>query len=197
MAQTTSPAPGSTADPPGRAGARRQFPAMSSVRTEKFVVNVRRFVRVALLAVVVTTLTFFALTGQDISRSDREAISRASLRFCADPGLCGANMMVRVTRPETTSTSFARTWASDWNRWAAAHRVPQQIDTVGCNYLWTERYYLCAVRLSRYGARASSAGSCGLIVVNPGAQPNPSDQIENGLETSCRILSTYPQQIVS
>jgi hypothetical protein len=129
--------------------------------------------------------------------SERKEVSRATLRFCADPGHCSGNMMVRVTQPGATPTSFATSWGSDWNRWAAAHRVPQQIVTVGCNYLWTERYYLCAVRLRWYGARASSAASCGLIVVNPGSQPNLSDEIENGLATPCRILSAYPQQIVS
>src|SRR5262249_15313312 len=147
----------------------------------------------ASLAGVLTTFTLLALVSP--AGSERKEVSRASMRFCADPGHCGGNMMVRVSRADVSATRFARTWASDWNRWAAAHRVPQQIVTVGCNYLWTERYYLCAVRL-RSDARASSAAACGLIVVKPERQPNPSDQIENGLETDCQILSAYPQQIV-
>ena len=157
--------------------------------------NVRRSIRVALLAVVVTTLTLVALAAQAGSRSDHELISRATLRFCADPGYCGGNMMLSVNRPEATATQFTRTWASDWNRWAAAHEVHQQIVTAGCNYLPTERYYLCAARV-RSHARASSAALCGLIVVKPRRQQNPNDQIENGLETACSILSAFPQQIV-
>jgi hypothetical protein len=157
--------------------------------------NVRRFVLVALLAVVVTTLTLFALAAQAGSRSDHEGITRASFRFCGDPGHCGGNMMLSVSRAEAAATPFARIWARDWNRWAGAHNIPQQIVSAGCNYLSTERYYLCVVRV-RSHAPASPGASCGLIVVKPGTQPNPSDQIENGLETDCRILSAFPQQIV-
>jgi hypothetical protein len=154
-----------------------------------------RRVLVASLAGILTTLTLFALVSPAISRLQRKELSRASLRFCADPGHCGGNMMVSVSREEVTATRFARTWASDWDTWAAAHSIPQQIVTAGCNYLWTERYYLCAVRVST-DSRASSTTSCGLMVVKPGTQPNPSDQIENGLETACRILFAFPQQIV-
>jgi hypothetical protein len=157
--------------------------------------HVRRFIPVALLVAVVTTLTL-ALAAEAVSRSDHDGVGAASLRYCADPGYCGANMMLSVSRAEATATPFARTWASDWNRWAAAHQVPQQIVTAGCNYLLTERYYLCAVRV-RSHARASSGASCALIVVRPGTQPNARDQIENGLETACRILSAFPQQIVT
>jgi hypothetical protein len=157
--------------------------------------NVRRFILVALLAVVVTTVMLFALAAEAGSRSDHQGISRASLRYCADPGYCGGNMMLSVSRAEANAPPFASTWASDWNRWAATHKVPQQIVTAGCNYLSTERYYLCAVRV-RSHARASSGASCGLIVVKPERQPNPSDQIANGLETACRILYAFPQQIV-
>jgi hypothetical protein len=153
----------------------------------------RGLVLVASLAGVLATFTLLALVSP--ATSERKEVSRASLRFCADPGHCGGNMMVRVSRQEVAATSFARTWARDWNTWAAAHKVPQQIVTAGCNYLWTERYYLCAVRL-RSDARASSVAVCGLIVVEPQRQPNASDQIENGLETACRILSAYPQQNV-
>jgi hypothetical protein len=150
---------------------------------------------VALLVAVVTTLTL-ALAAEAISRTDHDGVGAASLRYCADPGHCGANMMLSVSRAEATATPFARTWTSDWNSWAAAHQVPQQIVTAGCNYLSTEHYYLCAVRV-RTHAPASPAASCGLIVIKQGTQPNPSDQIENGLETACRILSAFPQQIVT
>src|SRR5262249_51147427 len=152
-------------------------------------------VLVALLAVVVTTLTLFALAARAGSRSDHEESSRASLRFCADPGHCGGNMMLGVSRSEATATPLTKNRASDWNTWACAHEVPEQIVTAGCNYLSTERYYLCAVRM-RSQARAPAGASCGLIVVKPGTQPNPSDQIENGLETACRILSAFPRQII-
>jgi hypothetical protein len=150
-------------------------------------------VLVAMLVGILTTVTVLAVVSP--ATSEHQEMSRASLRLCADPGHCGGNMMVRVSREKVTATSFARTWATDWNAWAVGRRLPQQIVTVGCNYLWTERYYLCAVRL-RSDVRASSATTCGLIVVEPERQPNPSDQIENGLETACRILAAYPQQIV-
>ena len=105
-------------------------------------------------------------------------------------------MMLSVSRAEAAATLFARNWASDWNTWSAAHDVPQQIATAGCNYLSTERYYLCAVRV-RSQAPASPGASCGLIVIKPRTQPDPNDQIENGLETACRILSAFPKQTVN
>src|SRR5262249_62364390 len=117
-------------------------------------------VLVALLAVVVTTLTLFALAARAGSRSDHEESSRASLRFCADPGHCGGNMMLGVSRSEATATPFTKTWASDWNTWAAAHEVPEQIVTAGCNYLSTERYYLFAVPV-RAPAPRPARRSCG------------------------------------
>ena len=157
---------------------------------------VRRLVLVALPVGIVATLALVALVAPAASRFEREEVSRASLRYCADPGHCGGNMMQSVSRAEATATTFARTWASDWNTWAAAHEVPQQIVRAGCNYLPTERYYLCAVRVRSHVA-ASPVPSCGLIVARPGSQSNPSDQIENGLETACRILSAFPQQIVN
>jgi hypothetical protein len=156
---------------------------------------VRVLVLVAPLVSIVTTLTLLALVAPAASRPQRREVSRASLRYCADPGHCGGNMMLSVSRAEATATSFARAWASDWNTWAAAHDVQQQIVTAGCNYLATERYYLCAVRVMS-GARASPGASCGLIVIKPTTLPNPRDQIQNGLETACRILSAFPQHIV-
>jgi len=157
--------------------------------------NVCRFVLVALLAAVITTLASFALAARGASRSDHVGVGRAPSRFCADPGYCGGNMMLGVSRAEAAATPFASTWASDWNSWAAAHELPQRIVTAGCNYLPTERYYLCAVRVSSDVA-ASPRASCGLIVIKPGAQSNPSAQIENGRQTACSILSAFPRQIV-
>jgi hypothetical protein len=158
----------------------------------------RRQTLVALLIAVVTTLTLRPLVApaaHATSRSDREVMSRASLRYCADPGYCGGNMTLSVSRAEASATPFTRAWARDWNTWAAAHMVPQHIVTAGCNYLSTERYYLCAVRVSSHAA-ASPGESCGLIVLDPRTQPSPNAQIANGLETSCRILSAFPQQLV-
>jgi hypothetical protein len=158
----------------------------------------RRQILGALLVAVVMTLTLGALvapTARATSRSDHEEVSRAS-RFCADPGYCSGNMTLNVGRAEATATPFTKTWASDWNKWAAAHMVPQHIVTAGCNYLSTEHLYLCAVRVSSHAA-ASPGESCGLIVLNPRTQPNPNAQIANGLETTCRILSAFPQQIVN
>jgi hypothetical protein len=95
-----------------------------------------------------------------------------------------------------TARTFALTWASDWNRWAAAHKVPQHILTVGCNYLSTEHYYLCAVR-ARLRAPSEPGVTCGLIVVKPGTQSDPNEQVENGMKTSCHIFSTLPQHVVT
>jgi hypothetical protein len=148
-----------------------------------------------LLAAVITTLSLFALVAQAGGRPGHVTVGPASVRFCADPGYCGGNMLLSVGRAEPTGAPFAHTWASGWNTWAAAHNVPQKIVTAGCNYLSTERYYLCAVRV-RSNAAAPSGASCGLIVVKPGARSSPAEQIENGLETACRILSAFPQQIV-
>jgi hypothetical protein len=157
--------------------------------------NLRRFFPAALLLAVVTTLTL-ALAAEAISRTDHDGVGAASSRYCADPGHCGGNMMLSVSRAEASATPFARTWARAWNRSAAGHKLAQQIVTAGCNYLATERYYLCAVRV-RADAPTSPGPSCGLIVIKPETQPNPSDQIENGLETACRILSAYPRQTVT
>ena len=152
-----------------------------------------RLVPVASLVGLLTTLSLLALVSP--ATSERKQLSRPSLRFCADPGHCGGEMKVSVAREEVTATSFTRTWAREWNKWAAAHQVPRQIVTAGCNFLWTERYYLCAVR-ELSDASASSAASCGLVVVEPETRPNPSDQIESGLETACRVLAAYPEQTV-
>jgi hypothetical protein len=153
--------------------------------------NIRRFVLAAPLAAISTTLTL-ALAAE---ASERDRVGPASLRYCADPGDCGGNMLLGVSRAEATATPFTRTWASDWNRWAAAHTIPRQIVTAGCNYLASERYYLCAVRV-RSDAPASSGTSCGLMVIKPGIEPDPSDQIEEGFKTAGRILYAFPQQIV-
>src|SRR5262245_17671704 len=158
--------------------------------------SLRRLAPAASLLAIVTALTVLALVAPASSRPERAEVSRASLRYCADPGHCGGNVMLSVSRAEAVAKSFAITWASDWNTWAAAHNVPQEIVTAGCNYLSTERFYLCAVRVTS-DARVSPGASCGLIVVKPAALPNPSDQVRNGLETACRILSAYPQQIVN
>src|SRR5262245_60078065 len=125
--------------------------------------SIRHCVLGASLLAIVTTLTVLTLVAPAASRPDHAGGSRASLRFRADPGHCGGNMMLSVSRAEAAATSFAGAWASEWNRWAAAHNVPQQISTAGCNYLSTERYYLCAVRV-RSHAPASPGASCGLIV---------------------------------
>ena len=81
--------------------------------------------------------------------------------------------------------------------------VPQQILMVGCRYLSTEHYYLCAVRVSLDVSRVSGdppsepGTSCGLIVVSAEMQAGPNDRIVNGLRTTCHIFSTYPRQVVS
>jgi len=154
--------------------------------------NIRRFILAAPPAAIVTTLTL-ALAAE---ASEHDWVGPASVRYCADPGYCGGNMTLDVRRAEATGTPVTRTWASDWNRWAAAHKIPRQIVTAGCNYLSTERYYLCALRV-RTDAPASSGASCGLMVIKPGIEPNPSNQIEDGFKTACRILYAFPEQIVS
>ena len=102
-----------------------------------------------------------------------------------------------------TRMTFALSWARDWNNWAEAHEVPQHILTVGCNYLATERYYLCAVQVSLGPPQVSvdpPSGpgiSCGLIVVSATMEAGPNDRIVNGLKTTCHIFSTYPRHVVS
>jgi hypothetical protein len=84
---------------------------------QAFMIRSLRRVLVALLVgILTTTLTLLALVFPAISRLQRKEVSRALLGFCADPGHCGGNMMVSVSREEVTATSFARTWASDWDR---------------------------------------------------------------------------------
>jgi hypothetical protein len=138
-------------------------------------------------------------------RSDHDTVTQATFD-CVDPGYCGG--IIRSSGEaardrENAARTFAFSWASDWNRWAQAHVVPQQILTVGCHYLSTEHYYLCAVRVSldlpRMSGDAPSAPgtSCGLIVVSAEMQAAPNDRIVNGLKTTCHIFSTYPRQVVS
>jgi hypothetical protein len=144
-------------------------------------------------------LAFLALAvpGAGATSASARDDVRGPLRFCADPGHCGGNTMLssETGRAEATARTFAGTWASDWNTWAAAHEVPQQIVTAGCNYLATEEYYLCAVRV-RSHAPSEPRVSCALLVVKPSPQPTPNDQIENGLETACRIFSAFPHHVV-
>ena len=139
------------------------------------------------------------------TRSDHETVARR-LFDCVDPGHCGgitSSNGVAVRDRALAARAFAFRWAREWNRWAEAHVVPQQILRVGCRYLATERYYLCAVRVSLALARVSvdTAStpriSCGLIVVSAEQQAGPNDRIVNGLKTSCRIFATYPRQVVS
>ena len=151
---------------------------------------------------IVTTLTLIGLAAQPAQAtipSAHEGTTRGSLDYCADPGHCGGVTTLTggtVRRAEATARTFALTWASDWNTWAAAHKVPERIRTVGCNYLSHEHYYLCAVRVRSHTASAPSA-TCGLIVVKPRTQPNLNDQVVNGFETTCHIFSTLPRQVVT
>jgi hypothetical protein len=151
---------------------------------------------------IVTTLTLIGLAAQAAQATippAHESATRGSLDYCADPGYCGGGTTLTggtVRRAEATARTFALTWASNWNTWAAAHKVRERILTVGCNYLSTEHYYLCAVRV-RFHAPSVPSATCGLVVVEPRTQPDPSDQVENALKTTCHIFSTYPRQVVT
>jgi hypothetical protein len=151
---------------------------------------------------IVTALTLIALTApsaQATVPSAPRSGPRGSFDYCADPGHCGGIMTLSggtVRRTDATARTFAVAWASDWNRWAAAHKVPQHILSVGCNYLLTEHYYLCAVRV-RLHAPSGPSPTCGLIVVKPTTQTSPNDQVKNGLKTTCHIFSTLPRQVVT
>ena len=135
------------------------------------------------------------------TRSDHDTATHRSFD-CVDPGHCGG-FTRSSTEPlrddDLAERTFAFSWASDWNRWAEAHMVPQQILRVGCHYVSTEHYYLCAIRVSSglpaSGDPPSAPGtSCGLIVVSAKMQAGPNDRIVNGLKTTCDIFSTYPRQ---
>src|SRR5262245_8587462 len=65
----------------------------------KIVMNVCRSIPVALLVASVMTLTL-ALAAEAVSRSDHDRVGQASLRYCADPGYCGGNMLLSVGRAE-------------------------------------------------------------------------------------------------
>jgi hypothetical protein len=139
------------------------------------------------------------------TRSDHDAVTYDSFD-CVDPGHCGGIIRSRretVRDWDLAARSFAFSWASDWNRWAEAHVVRQQILMVGCHYLPTERYYLCAVQVRLDPPQVSvdppsaPGTSCGLIVVSATMEAGPNDRIVNGLKTTCHIFFTYPRQVVS
>jgi hypothetical protein len=146
-----------------------------------------------------------ASAAKATTRSDAGAVTYDSFD-CVDPGHCGGIIRSRgetVRDWDLAVRRFASSWASDWNRWAEAHVVRQQILMVGCHYLPTERYYLCAVQVrldppELSGDPSSAPGtSCGLIVVSATIEAGPNDRIVNGLKTTCHIFSTYPRQVVA
>jgi hypothetical protein len=146
-----------------------------------------------------------ASAAKATTRSDHDAVTYDSFD-CVDPGHCGGIIRSRgetVRDWDLAARTFAFSWASDWNRWAEAHVVLQQILMVGCHYLSTERYYLCAVQVSLDPPQVSvdpppePGTSCGLVVVSATMEAGLNDRIVNGLKTTCHIFSTYPRQVVS
>ena len=151
-----------------------------------------------LLAAPAREATELSASAAEIAiRSDHDTVPHGLLD-CVDPGHCGGiiGSTGETVGGDIAASTFALSWASDWNRWAEAHWVPQQILAVGCHYLPMEHFYLCAVRVSVDRASAPEAG-CGLVVVSAEGQLGPNDRIVNGLKTTCHIFSTYPRQRVS
>jgi hypothetical protein len=147
--------------------------------------------------VVLSGLSTWVGAGGTPARAAQDAVTQRMFD-CVDPGHCGGitrSSGEAVRDGDLAAATFASSWARDWNRWADVHVVPQQILTVGCHYLSTEHYYLCAVRVTVDPPSAPGA-SCGLIVVGAKLQAGPNDRIVNGLETTCHIFSTYPRQVV-
>ena len=82
---------------------------------------------------IVTTLTLVGLAAQPAGAtiaSGHEIATPGPLEYCADPGHCGGVTTLTggaVRRTEAAVRRFALAWASDWNTWAAAHKVPERI----------------------------------------------------------------------